>query len=90
MDVEIDTDAVLGGIADISNHIAMLKSVASYMNSRVERAGDEFTSINYDRAQNAAQEMSEKLNRMLTNLEEVQAYLNRIVGLIEAYFKNKF
>lgn len=90
MDVCIDTNAIEDGIESISNIIARLEVIISFMNNKLESAGNEFTSINYERASINIALAQESLNTMANKLEISKKYLNKLMNIIEQYNKYKY
>lgn len=90
MDVCIDTNAIEDGIESISNIIARLEVIVNFMVNRLEGAGSEFTSINYERASVNVSLAQDSLNAMTNKLEISKKYLNKLIDVIEQYNKYKF
>lgn len=90
MDVHIDTEEIVDGIESISTIIENLEMIIGVMNGKLSSAGEEFTSINFERAAVNVNLATQSLYIINEKLEITKTYLNKLVGLIEEYNKLKF
>lgn len=90
MDVHIDTEEIVEGIESISSIISNLEMITGVMNGKLSSAGEEFTSINFERAAVNVNLASQSLDTMNEKLEITKTYLNKLVGQVEMYHKFKF
>lgn len=90
MDVYIDTEEIVVGVDCISSIIENLEMMIGVMQSKLSTAGEDFTSINFERASVNVNMATQSLNTMNSNLESTKTYLNKLVALIEHYNKLKF
>ena len=85
MDICIDTDAITEGVDSISQAISNVEQCIAFIKTRVETAGQEFTSINFERASNSISETTDALDRMSEKFEVAKKYLNELVACVELY-----
>lgn len=90
MDVNIDTEAVVGGINSIAEVIEQLQDIVSFMSYKLDAAGEEFTSINFERASLNVNLANQSLNNVNDNLKVTKDYLNKLVDYILEYNKIKY
>ena len=90
MDVYIDTEEIVDGIECISAIIENLEMIIGVMNTKLNTAGEEFTSINFERASVNVNLAAQSLDMMNQKLEVTKTFLNKLVGHIEEYNKFKY
>lgn len=90
MDVHIDTEEIVDGKESISTIIENLEMIIGVMNGKLSSAGEEFTSINFERTAVNVNLATQSLDIINEKLEITKTYLNKLVGLIEEYNKLKF
>lgn len=90
MDIHIDTEEIVDGIESISSIISNLEMITGVMNGKLSSAGEEFTSINFERASVNVNLATQSLDIINEKLEITKTYLNKLVGRIEEYNKLKF
>ena len=90
MDAYIDTDEVQSGINSISSSIITLNELTSMMISRLNKAGEEFNSINFARASDSVGKATDCVDDMDAKLEMTKKYLRQLVEIIEEYSSFKF
>lgn len=90
MDVCIDTEYIEGGINDISGIIENLEFIMKIMEIKLSSAGEDFTSINYERASIKVNLATRSLKRMNSKLDNAKDYLKDLICLINRYNNLKF
>ncbi len=90
MDAYIDTEEIVEGIECISAIIENLEALIGVMNIKLNKAGEEFTSINFERASINVKNATESLDLMNSKLETTKSFLGKLVLQIEQYNKLKY
>lgn len=90
MDIYIDTDVLGGGINSIKKTIRNVSLNVSTMKSCLVDAGNDFDTINYDRASNSIGVAMDAMTQMESNLDQANLYLQQLSELIEKYSNLKY
>lgn len=90
MDVCIDTEYIEDGIENISDIIENLDLIIQIMIEKLNIAGKDFTSINYERASIKIKLAIRSLRHMNCKLDDVKVYLKDLIYLINRYNNLKF
>ena len=90
MDVCINTEEVLNGINAISAIIQTLSELSKFLNAKLQKAGEDFTSTNFNRATSSVDAASESLDQVEKNLLLANAFMDRLTKIIEEYHKLKY
>lgn len=85
MDVFIDTEDITEGLESIAQSISSIENCVEFIQSRLSVAGNDFTSINYYRASDSIKTAEQAINEMFNKLEIAKGYLNQLSSYIEAY-----
>ena len=90
MDVHIDTNEIADGVDCISVIIERISSIIDFMKVKLNLAGNEFETINFERALLNVNMATNSLTVMNSKLAVTQTYLNNLIDHIEQYNKLKF
>ncbi len=90
MDICIDTDAITEGVDSISQAISNVEQCVWFIKLKVESAGQEFTSVNFERASDSIFSATDALDNMSEKLEMTKTFLNKLISHIERYHSLKF
>lgn len=90
MDIQIETKAVDDVIHRITVSIATIKSLIAVIRQKINKAGIDFTSINFFRAETSTKNTVKALEYINYKLTVLEDYLKRIIYQIEVYNTLKY
>lgn len=90
MDVYVDSEILSDGINSIDAIIQNIADCVSMMKTCLIQAGENFDTINYDRASNSVNGAFEAVDQMSLNLEQARVYLQKLSSHIEKYNSLKY
>ena len=90
MDMRVDTNALIDGASSITEAIEIIEFLIGIVEKRLKLAGEDFTSINYERTSNRVATATDALKDMNARLEMAKKYLGKLMECVEAYNRIRF
>ncbi len=89
MDMNIDTQAVSAFCRDGLVWADNIEKLSYFMKRRMESVADDFYDVNYERMNNSVGRLSDALDGIQNNLNEIRLFAGKLLEIVSEYEKLK-